>query len=72
MKTPPDTNPRYSLTIVWSEEDQAFIARVPELPGCLADGQTYEAAIAAVQVVIGEWIEAAWELGREIPLTAPA
>ena len=58
---------RYSVEIAWSEEDQAFIARVPELPGCMADGETYEAAVAAVQSVIAEWIETARELGREIP-----
>ncbi len=58
---------RYSVEIVWSEEDQAFIARVPELPGCMADGETYGAAVNAVQIIIAEWIETARELGREIP-----
>lgn len=58
---------RYELIIYWSEEDQAIIAEVPELPGCAADGATYEEALANVQVVINEWIETATELGREIP-----
>ena len=58
---------RYEIIIYWSEEDKAFIAEVPELPGCAADGQTYQEAIAQAEVVIGEWIETAKELGREIP-----
>jgi len=49
----------------WSEEDQAF--KVPELPGCMADGATYQEALANVQVIIQEWIETARELGRPIP-----
>jgi predicted RNase H-like HicB family nuclease len=51
----------------WSEEDQAFIAEVPELPGCAADGTTYQEALGNVQVIIAEWIETAKELGRLIP-----
>lgn len=62
-----ETDPRYEVIIYWSAEDGAFIAEVPELPGCMADGATYEAAIAAVKVVIHEWIEMAHELGRPIP-----
>jgi predicted RNase H-like HicB family nuclease len=58
---------RYEVIIYWSEEDQAFIAEVPELPGCAADGATYEEALANAQVVSREWIETARELGREIP-----
>ena len=58
---------RYEIIIYWSEEDKAFIAEVPELPGCAADGQTYQEALAQAEVVIGEWIETAKELGREIP-----
>jgi predicted RNase H-like HicB family nuclease len=61
------TDPRYEVIIYWSDEDGAFIAEVPELPGCMADGPTYEGAVAAVQIVIREWIEMAHELGREIP-----
>lgn len=58
---------RYELIIYWSEEDEAFIAEVPELPGCAADGATYDEVVANVQVVIEEWIETAMELGRPIP-----
>jgi predicted RNase H-like HicB family nuclease len=57
----------YEIIIWWSEEDQAFVAEVPELPGCSADGATYREAIENAEVVIGEWIETATELGREIP-----
>jgi predicted RNase H-like HicB family nuclease len=53
--------------IYWSEGDQAFIAEVPELPGCAADGDTYQKALTNVEVVIQEWIETAKELGRSIP-----
>ena len=60
-------DPRYEVIIYWSAEDSAFIAEVPELPGCAADGLTYEAAIANVKVIISEWIETAQELGRPIP-----
>ena len=62
-----EADPRYEIIIYWSAEDEAFIAEVPELPGCAADGPTYEAAIANVKVVIAEWIETARELGRTIP-----
>jgi predicted RNase H-like HicB family nuclease len=61
------TQHRYEVIIYWSEEDQAFIAEVPELPGCAADGSTYTEAVANVEVVIDEWIETARELGRPIP-----
>ena len=57
----------YEVIIYWSNEDQAFIAEVPELPGCAADGATYQEALANVEVVIQEWIETAKELGRPIP-----
>ena len=60
-------DPRYEVILYWSAEDEAFIAEVPELPGCAADGPTYEAALANVRVVIGEWIETAQQLGRAIP-----
>lgn len=59
--------PPYELIIYWSEEDEAFIVEVPELPGCMADGATYQEALANAQVVIQEWIETARELGRPIP-----
>jgi len=59
--------PRYEIILYWSEEDQAVIAEVPELPGCAADGQTYQEALANARTVIRQWIETATELGREIP-----
>lgn len=58
---------RYEVIIYWSDEDHAFIAEVPELPGCMSDGATYAEAVESVQVVIREWIETAQELGRPIP-----
>jgi predicted RNase H-like HicB family nuclease len=59
--------PKYEVIIYWSNEDQAFIAEVPELSGCMVDGKTYAEAVANVEVIIQEWIETAKELGREIP-----
>ena len=58
---------RYEIIIYWSEADEAFIAEVPELPGCAADGQSYQEAITHVEIVIDQWIETARELGRDIP-----
>ena len=58
---------RYEVIIYWSDEDDAFVAEVPELPGCMADGSTYQEALANVEVVAREWIETARELGRPIP-----
>lgn len=58
--------PAYELVIYWKEEDKAFIVEVPELPGCMADGETYESAVKNVQTVISEWIETAKQMGREI------
>ena len=58
---------KYCVILFWSREDDAFLAEVPELPGCMADGATYAEAIENVQVIIGEWLETAQELGREIP-----
>jgi predicted RNase H-like HicB family nuclease len=58
---------KYEIIMYWSEDDQAFIAEVPELPGCVADGATYQEALANVEVIIREWIETAQELGRPIP-----
>ena len=60
--------PKYEVIIYWSDEDQAFIAEVPELPGCAADGATYREALANVEVIVKEWIETAKELGRPIPI----
>src|SRR5207237_9902144 len=58
---------KYSMILYWSDEDQMFIAEVPELPGCAADGSTYQEAVANAEVVIREWTETARELGRLIP-----
>lgn len=58
---------KYELVIYWSEEDQTFVVEVPELPGCMADGETYEQAVANARQVIEEWIDTARELGRPIP-----
>jgi predicted RNase H-like HicB family nuclease len=58
---------RYEIIIYWSQEDQAFVAEVPELPGCAADGATYQEALAQAEIVIGEWIETAKQMGRPIP-----
>jgi predicted RNase H-like HicB family nuclease len=58
---------RYEMVVYWSEEDEAFVVEVPELPGCIADGRDYEEAVRNALVVIREWIETARELGREIP-----
>ena len=58
---------KYEIIIYWSKEDKAFIAEVPELPGCIADGKTHQEALANAEVIIKEWVETAKELGRPIP-----
>ncbi|MBE2234569.1 MAG: type II toxin-antitoxin system HicB family antitoxin [Anaerolinea sp.] len=58
---------KYEVIIYWSDEDEAFIAEVPELPGCAADGETYQGALSNVEIIIEEWIETAQSLGRSIP-----
>jgi len=58
---------RYEVIIYWSEEDGAYIAEIPELPGCMADGKSYRGALQAVERVAKEWIAVARELGRPIP-----
>lgn len=58
---------KYEVVITWSNEDNAYIAAVPELPGCMADGQTYQEALENAQVIMQEWIETAQELGRPVP-----
>jgi predicted RNase H-like HicB family nuclease len=63
----PKNEHRYEMIIYWSDEDDAFIAEVPELPGCAADGQTYQEAVANAETIIKEWIETAQELGRSVP-----
>jgi len=58
---------KYEVIIYWSDDDKAFVAEVPELAGCMADGPTYQAALANAETVIQEWLETARELGRAIP-----
>jgi predicted RNase H-like HicB family nuclease len=58
---------KYEIIFYWSEEDEAFIAEVPELPGCAADGKTYKEAVANVEVMITEWLETAKSLSRPVP-----
>ena len=60
-------NIKYEIILYWSQDDQAFIAEVPELAGCAADGPTYQEALANVEVAIQEWIETAQELKRPVP-----
>ena len=59
---------KYEIIIYWSEEDQAFLAEAPELPGCMADGPTYREALANLETVMAEWMDAAESLGRPIPV----
>jgi len=58
---------KYEIIIYWSDEDETYIAEVPELAGCMADGKTYDEVLQNVTLVIKEWLETAEELGREIP-----
>ncbi|MBN2187365.1 MAG: type II toxin-antitoxin system HicB family antitoxin [Dehalococcoidia bacterium] len=58
---------KYEIIVYWSEEVEAYIAEVPELPGCMVDGVTHEEALKNAQVIISDWIETAMSLGREIP-----
>ena len=58
---------KYELIIYWSKEDNAFVVDVPELPGAMADGASYEEAVTNAQEVIQEWIETAKSIGRAIP-----
>jgi len=58
---------KYEVIIYWSGDDNAFIAEVPELAGCMADGDTYQEALANVEVIVQEWIETAREIRRPIP-----
>ncbi|MBK6998512.1 MAG: type II toxin-antitoxin system HicB family antitoxin [Rhodoferax sp.] len=59
---------KYEIIIYWSADDNAFIAEVPELPGCMADGKSYQEALTNAEVIIGEWLETARDLGRQIPV----
>jgi predicted RNase H-like HicB family nuclease len=58
---------KYEIILYWSTEDNCFVSEVPELPGCIADGNTYLEALKNTEIVINEWIETAKELGRNIP-----
>ena len=58
---------KYEIIIYWNKDDNAFIAEVPELAGCMADGNTYSKALKNVEIIIEEWIETAKELNRPIP-----
>lgn len=58
---------KYEIIIFWSEEDSAYVADVPELPGCMAHGSSYEEALINSQQAINLWVETAQDLGREIP-----
>ena len=58
---------KYEVIVYWSEADDAYIAEVPELPGCMADGANYEETVKNIQVIIAEWVETARASGREIP-----
>lgn len=59
---------KYEIILYWSEEDSAYIAEVPELAGCMADGATAKDALHNVEQIIEEWIDTAQELGRSIPV----
>ena len=59
---------KYEIVLYWSDDDSAYIAEVPELPGCMADGKTYQEALANVEIIIHEWIETAKGLNRPIPV----
>lgn len=58
---------KYEVIIYWSEDDNAYVAEVPELAGCMADGATYQEALSNAEVIIQEWLDTARELGRPIP-----
>ena len=58
---------KYEIIVYWSDKDNFYIAEVPELPGCMADGGSYQEAVANAEKVIKEWIETATDLGRDIP-----
>lgn len=58
---------KYEIIIYWSKEDDSFVVEVPELPGCMADGKTYQEAVSNVEVIIQEWLDTAKDVGRPIP-----
>ena len=59
--------PNYQVIIYWSDEDKAFIAEAPELPGCMADGRTRQEVLSNLEIIMEEWIATARELGRPLP-----
>ncbi len=59
---------KYEILIYWSEEDRSYLAEVPELPGCMADGETYQEALVHAEQIIEEWIDTAQNEGREVPI----
>ncbi len=58
---------KYEIIIYWSKDDRAYIAEAPELPGCAADGATYQKALSNIEIIIKEWMETAKKMRREIP-----
>ena len=58
---------KYEMIIYWSKEDDCFVVEVPELPGCMSDGKTYQEAVSNAEVIIQEWIDTARDVGRPIP-----
>ena len=58
---------KYEVILYWSEEDNAYVAEIPELPGCMADGPTQMDALRNAETIAKEWIETAQQMGREIP-----
>ena len=58
---------KYEIIIYWNTEDNAYVAEVPELPGCMADGSSYQEALKNAEIIIQEWIDTACDLGRTIP-----
>ena len=59
---------KYELVIYWSTDDGTIVVEIPELPGCMTDGKTYDEAVKNAEVAIQEWIDTAAELGREVPV----
>lgn len=58
---------KYEMIIHWSKEDDCFVVEIPELPGCMADGNTYQESVSNAEVIIQEWIDTARDAGRPIP-----
>lgn len=58
---------KYEVILYWSNEDNRYIAEVPELAGCMADGETMAEALENIHTVMEEWIETAQIMGKDIP-----